>query len=159
MRTLLIAFTCIILLTLHSCQKDNRSKAEAELETTGENGANASQDTPVKLLEYLVGEWQRESGDDAAGPGQPGERLTFTSEARYLVHEGNQSIDSGAFRMNEQLRSLYLESEINQTTREYEVVLREDIMTLKPKQGGGQYVYRRVAGGATQPADRVDDLP
>lgn len=155
MRTLLIALICITLLTLHSCQKDNRSKAEAELET-GEHDVNAEQQTPVKLLEYLVGEWQRESGSGAEGPG---ERLTFTTDARYLVHEGNQRIDSGAFRMNEQLRSLYLESEINETPREYELELREDAMTLKAKQGSEELVYRRVAAGAVQPTERIEDLP
>lgn len=159
MRTLMIALTCITVLTLHSCQKDNRSKAEAELEATEGREAPAEQGTPVKLLEYLVGRWESESGGGAAKPGQPGEVLTFTTEARYLVHDGNQAVDSGAYRMNEQLRNLYLESEIGETPREYEIDLREDVMTLKPKQGGETYVYRRVSAGAIQPTDRVEDLP
>ena len=47
--------------------------------------------------------------------------------------------------MNEQLRHLYLESEINETPREYEIGLQEEVMTLKPRDGGEEYVYRRVA--------------
>lgn len=159
MRTLLLALTCVTLLTLHSCEKDNRSKAEAELESTEGRDVPAEQETPVKLLEYLVGEWQRDSGGGAAGPGQPGERLTFTSEARYLAYEGNQRTDSGAYRMNEQLRHLYLESELGETPREYEVGVREDVMTLKPREGGEEYVYRRVGDGSVQPAERLEDLP
>ena len=76
----------------------------------------ANKELLQKLIEYLIGEWQMESGSTSA-EGGPGERITFTTEARYIVHEGNQKVDSGAYRMNQQLRHIYLESEANKNAQ------------------------------------------
>ena len=74
--------------------------------------------------------------------------MVFTEEARYIQYSGGQKIDSGAYRMNEQLRNLYLESEANGQPREFEIDLQQNRMTLKPKsanQGGDQtQTYRRI---------------
>lgn len=145
-----------ILLTLHSCQTDTREGSEPD-----NRDVNTQQDTPVKLIEYLIGDWEMAStaGGQENGnqQGAPGERLTFTSEARYIAYDGNQKVDSGAYRMNEQLNNLYLESEANETPREFELDLESRELTLKPRDaqenGARAYVYRRV-GEASVPPDK-----
>ena len=158
MKTIFLLLAAFSLLTLYSCSNDNRQGTEDDNDNAE---VNTRQETPVKLIEYLVGDWQMDSSNESQNNAQggPGERITFTSEARYIVRNGNQKVDSGAYRMNEQLRNLYLESEINGNPREYEVDIKQDVMTLVAKQGGGQHVYRRVGAGSTQPADRIDELP
>lgn len=140
----------IILLTLGNCQQERRHDGGEDI-----TQPNTKQETPVKLLEYLIGEWEAQG---AAEGESPGENITFTTEARYIAYEGNQQVDSGAYRMNEPLRNLYLDSEVNRTSREYEIDLKQDVMTLKPKQGGATYTYRRVSPGSLQPAERIQDL-
>ena len=155
MKTIFLLLAAFSLLTLHSCFSDNRQGTEDD-----NNEVNTRQETPVKLIEYLVGDWQKESSNNSGdNPQDPGERITFTSEARYIVRNGNQKVDSGAYRMNEQLQNLYLESETSGNPREYEVEIKQDVMTLVAKQGGGQHVYRRVGAGSTQPADRLEEIP
>lgn len=144
-----------LLLTLNACTTDNRgTNGEEQRET------HTQQHTPVKMIEYLVGEWQIDAADDGGGNSNeqagPGEKITFTAEARYIVHQGNQKVDSGAYRMNEQLSNLYLESELNETPREFEVRLQSDTMTLKPndsRQNSTTYTYHRV-GRASIPPDK-----
>lgn len=133
----------LMFLALFSCQSDNREEA-------GE-GSNEREevppknDSPTKLLEYLVGEWELQSGSGQQG--NAAKRLTFTDEARYIARSDNQTIDSGAYRMNEQLRNLYLESHSSKQPREYELDLQQDVMRLTPKgqQGEGESLtYRRI---------------
>ncbi len=73
-------------------------------------------------------------------------RLTFTDAARYIARSDNETIDSGAYRMNEQLRNLYLESHVSKQPREYNLDLKQDVMTLTPREEGrGETLtYRRV---------------
>ena len=106
---------------------------------------NTKQETPSKLIERLVGDWERDnSGNDTNK-----QRITFTSEARYIIYENDQKIDSGAYRMNEQLHNIYLESEVNEQPREYEISLTRDELKLTPNQPNGQQesassTYRRA---------------
>lgn len=134
--------TLVALWPLQSCQtesgKENNNK-----------DVNTQQETPVKLLELLVGDWQFVDAGAGAAEENQGQTLTFTNEARYIMHSGDQKIDSGAYRMNEQLRNLYLESEANSKSREYEIDLKQDRLTLTPKQdsagrGSQAYVYSRI---------------
>lgn len=146
-----VVLTTLSLLTLGACSTDNR-------QNTGNDNSrvNTQQDTPVKLIEYLIGEWQVQSSDGGNGPG---ERITFTAEARYIVHKGGQKVDSGAYRMNEQLNNLYLESEANEEPREFELQLESETMRLTPREtnaqqsAGGGFVYRRI-GPASVPPDK-----
>ena len=142
MKTIILMIGTLILLTLNACQSDNRENTK-----DSEQQVNTQQETPVKLIEYLVGEWKMESstGGQDNQQGSPGETITFTHEARYAVHEGYQLVDSGAYRMNEQLQNLYLESAGNETPREYDLDLESGNMTLKSRDGKVQYVYRRVS--------------
>ena len=144
MKTTLFFLGALTLLTLQSCQTDNR-----ETDSSDNQDASTEQKTPVKMIEYLVGEWQMDSiSGGSVNAARTNQTLTFTEEARYIVHTGNQKIDSGAFRMNEQLRNLYLESETNENPIEYEIDLKGDTLTLSPTQDTPQgknikYIYRK----------------
>lgn len=156
MRTILFSLATAALLTLQCCQSDQRQGDKSTEHQTDEEGkpeVNTQKESPGKMIEQLVGEWDR------AGNAQPGarnnnqqgsamQRITFTSEARYILYDGNQKVDSGAYRMNEQLRNLYLESEVNEQPKEYEVELSDNELKMKPKEPTAQsneteYVYRR----------------
>ena len=146
------------ILTLYACGTDNR---ESNTETDAGESVNTEQETPVKMIEELVGEWQLDGSQGGNAQANAGsQRLIFTEEARYIAYSGNQKVDSGAFRMNEQLRNLYLESEANEQPREYEVELQQDVMTLKGKQSGQgdqaaqSCTYRRVGQGSISPQKR-----
>ena len=134
MKVVFFLFSVLTLLTLQSCQKDNRKTTENDnLEVP------AKQETPEKMIETLVGEWEKTGDTGVAGnrdqQGGAAQTLTFTEEARYVMREGNEKTDSGAYRMNEQLQNLYLESEANEKPREYEVKLNRDTLILTAKDG------------------------
>lgn len=134
--------TCTIalsLLTLQYCRNDNREKVN------GDNPrSNAEPQKPVKMIDYLVGEWKIDSvrgAKEPAGAGDQDQTLTLTNEARYIVRSGTKKIDSGAYRMNEQLKNLYFESEANQKPREYEVQVKEDTLVLTSRDDKDETVY------------------
>ena len=137
MKAVLFLFGALTILTLQSCQRDTRETAEND-----NREVPAKQETPEKMIETLVGEWEKadDTGvsvnrDQQASAAQT---LTFTEEARYIMRAGNEKTDSGAYRMNEQLRNLYLESEANEKSREYEVKLNRDTLILSAKDGSQQ---------------------
>jgi len=149
MKINLFVSSVLVSLALYACQPDSRDN-----NTQNENEqVNTEQQTPVKLIEYLVGEWELQNGSGAGQQGNASQRLTFTEEARYIAHSNGQKVDSGAYRMNEQLRNLYLESEADEKPREFEVELQQDVMTLTPtqQQGQGSLTYRRVSGASVPP--------
>lgn len=158
MRVNFLFMAVVCALALGACQSDSKKTTEGN----DNEQVNTEQKTPVKMIERLVGEWQLEAsqGQNTGQQGGVAQRLTFTEEARYIAESGDQKVDSGAFRMNEQLQNLYLESEANEQPREYEIELQQDVLTLKPKQGnqGGQasesYTYRRSAPGSISPEKR-----
>lgn len=149
MKTSLALFTLATLLTL-GCQTDNRQESASNNSDTTE--VNTEKETPQKLIEYLVGEW---AIDSASGQGQEeNQRIVFTNEARYILYSGQQKVDSGAYRMNEQLSNLYLESELNEEPREYEMSIDGNTMTMKPSQassstGGETVTYRKLGSGSS----------
>lgn len=150
MKTSLLSFLILALLTL-GCQTDNRPETGSD---NSNSTVNTEQETPRKLIDYLVGEW---AIDSVAGPDQEGDnqRIVFTQEARYIVYAGQEKIDSGAYRMNEQLANLYLESELNEDAKEYEISFEGNLMRMKPNQtagdsAGGAITYRKV-GSETSP--------
>ena len=138
------------LLTLQACQPDSRRNSENDTAKV-----NTEKETPPKLIDVLVGEWRRDTSAPSQRNGQENEveRMVFTQEARYIQYSGDQKIDSGAYRMNEQLRNLYLESEANGQPREFEVELQQNRMTLKPKSdnqaanraGDQTQTYRKIS--------------
>ena len=148
MKTNLLLPVLLTVLTLYSC--DVKKTVENDDQ---KDEVNTKKETPIKMIESLVGEWELQNPSDA----NQTDRLIFTEEARYIVESGNQKIDSGAYRMNEQLRNLYLESETNERPREYEFEINENTMTLKPKnpqngeQGKASYTYRRIGQPSISP--------
>lgn len=143
MKINLFLSAALALLTLQACQTDSRESAQ----DNGQQEAPAKNESPVKMIEGLVGEWElmgpaQGSGDTRQADAS--QTLTFTEEARYIVRQGGQKTDSGAYRMNEQLNNLYLESEANGAPREYEVALQRDTLVLSAKegsQGGEEQIY------------------
>lgn len=128
------------LLTLQYCRNDDREKVNGD-----DSHSSARPQKPVKMIDYLVGEWKIDSvkrGEkNPEGAGDSDRTLTFTNEARYILRSGNRKIDSGACRMNEQLKNLYFESEANQKPREYEVRVKEDTLVLTSKDDQDETVY------------------
>lgn len=160
MKTNLILSALMAAFTLYGCQGDRSKTTEAN----DRQAVNTQRETPVKMIEQLVGEWQLDAPAQNAVVGQNvGHHLEFTEEARYMMLSSEDKVDSGAYRMNEQLRNLYLESEAGGEPREYEVQLQQDVLTLKPKEGGQDdnthtsYTYRRVGQGSISPDKRGEN--
>jgi hypothetical protein len=144
-------FGTFTLLTLETCgQKDKRDQEVKD----NQEEANTEKKSPGKMIDYLVGEWEIDkvlSGkkDVTDRKGGDGQTLTFTQEARYIMYSGNEKIDSGAYRMNEQTGSLYLESESDEEPHEWKVDFKSGRMILSLKQDAlhGEnlrYIYRRI---------------
>ena len=133
MKTNLFLSAALALLTLQACQPEKGENAQND----GQQEPPAKKESPVKMIEGLVGEWEQAGPARGAAnaQGDAGQTLTFTEEARYIVRQGSQKTDSGAYRMNEQLNNLYLESEANEDAREYEVELQRDTLILSAKEG------------------------
>lgn len=132
MKKILFFSGALALLTLQSCQTDNKSEAQKDNQESQTAQPPVQQETPAKMIEQLVGEWRQANNNQQSSDGQT---LTFTEEARYILEKGNQKTDSGAYRMNEQLGNLYFESEANEQPREYEVQLQGDTLILSAKEG------------------------
>lgn len=153
MKINLLFILIFALLTLQGCQQDGRQSSETDTARV-----NTEKATPTKLIEILVGEWERDASgatpSQTDGRENQSERMVFTQEARYIQYSGGQKLDSGAYRMNEQLRNLYLESEANGQPREFEIDLQRNRMTLKPKsadQAGAQtQTYRKISADTTR---------
>jgi hypothetical protein len=135
MKKILFLSGTLALLTLQSCQTDNKGEAQNDNQQSETQQPPVKEETPAKMIEQLVGEWQQAAGSANNQQSGDGQKLTFTEEARYIVEKGNQKTDSGAYRMNEQLRNLYFESEANEQPREYEVQLQGDTLILSAKEG------------------------
>lgn len=130
---------------LFACQPENRDSAQGDADSVSEE--LPPEQESAKLIEYLVGEWELQDAGNERQANAP-VRLTFSDEARYVTYSGDRRVvDSGAYRMNEQLHNLYLESEANKQPREFELDLKQDLMTLTPKEQdgkGGSLTYKRV---------------
>jgi hypothetical protein len=148
---ILLFFGMLTILTLEtSGQRADRGKADKN-----KPEVNTKKKSPVKMIEYLIGEWKVDKilqgkKDVTEAETQEDQTMTFTDEARYVKHAGNAKTDSGAFRMNEQLQSLYLESESNSKPTEWKVTFESGAMVLSSKPGSGQpenlkYYYRRIS--------------
>lgn len=153
-------FSLAVLLTLHTACETKKSTETTNEEANDNSEVNTKQETPTKMIESLVGEWQVDrilNGEQNVTNDQGGanQTLTFTNEARYIRRSGNQKVDSGAYRMNEQLNNLYLESETNEQAEEWEVDFESGTMTLTRTADGNtnrnlQYIYRRTSASQGQ---------
>jgi hypothetical protein len=136
-----ISSIVIGLLTLQQC--DRTSHGDENKDLRGKDTEKPK--TAVKMIDNLVGEWKIDSASSRSGSedtaGAKDQTLTFTEEARYILRSGNKKVDSGAYRMNEQLKNLYLESEANEKPREYEIEVSQDTLILSSKEDKGETVY------------------
>lgn len=136
---------------------NNRSGGQ----TKGAPQVNTKQSTPVKIIEFLPGTWTIEqvfrgknelTENDTTSQDQ---MLVFNSEGRYMSYSGSERIDSGAYRVNEDHAILYLSSETDDKTHEWNVAFSEDgTMTMDIRDGVThgeryRYVYRR-SGSASR---------
>lgn len=122
---------------------------------------NTDRKTPVKIIEYIPGTWAIEqvkrgkedvTSTDTLAQNQT---LEFNREGRYLSYSGQEKIDSGAYRLNEQQAILYLESETNDKPSEWNVWFDPSgTMTLRMRDGSKHgesftYIYRRQGTATT----------
>lgn len=137
---------------------NNRGKKKRNAE------AIHSEKEPVtKIIAAIVGTWEVTSifnGDkdisntDTVGTNQ---RIEFDREAKYISYSGNEQIDSGTYRLNENHAILYLESATGQQPSEWNVTLSNNNLTLQPRGAATshaqnfRYVYARTAGGTNKP--------
>ena len=116
---------------------------------------NTKQKTPVKIIEYIVGTWEVDevykgkkeiSDTDTLGADQT---IEFDREGRYVSHSGNEKIDSGAYRLNEDHAILYLESESGDPIQEWNISFtKEGDMMIQPRENADRaekfkYFYTR----------------
>jgi hypothetical protein len=140
-KLLFISSLLIASLTLQQC--DRKSHGDENKDLRGKDTEKPK--TAVKMIDNLVGEWKIDSVSSRSASGDTSsnadQTLTFTEEARYILRSGKKKVDSGAFRMNEQLKNLYLESEADSKPREYEVQVSQDTLILSSKEDKGETVY------------------
>lgn len=137
---------------------NNRSKGKSK----DNNTVNTKQKTPVKIIEYLPGVWTIESvlkgkkdvtGTDTLAQNQI---IEFSREAKYVSYNGNEKIDSGMYRINEDHGILYLSSQTTEKPSEWRVFFDPSgTMTLKrrdvsPQEESFSYVYRRNTNAASR---------
>jgi hypothetical protein len=139
---------------------NNRTKGKGKKESQ----VNTKQKTPVKIIQYIPGTWEVEqvlrgqkdvSETDTLAKNQ---RLEFNREGRYMSYSGTEMIDSGAYRLNEDHAILYLQSDVEEKTSEWNVWFdKSGNMTLIPKDPlKGEtlsYTYRRTANATSSNRD------
>jgi hypothetical protein len=161
-RTLFVAAAMLFAGTVAAQEKDdndytnNRSKDKSK-----ENEVNAKAETPVKIIQFIPGTWQIADvyqGDKSVGPtdslASNQTTFEFNREGRYMKYSGNEMIDSGAYRLNENHALLYLESDVDQKSTQYAVWFKDDTMSLREEglqseQIPLKYVYRRTSTTTT----------
>jgi len=127
---------------------------------------NTRQKTPVKVIEYIPGKWVLQSvyrgnknvsaTDTLAGA----ETIEFNREGRYISYAGNEKIDSGAYRINEEHSYLYMASEDdNERSTNWHVSFDDNgNMIMKIRDTGTNapnlsYVYRKEETATTSNRD------
>ena len=92
---------------------NNRSSAEGKKEQVE---VNTDHQTPVKIIEFIPGTWmidqvlRGEKDISESDKSNGNETITFNREGRFMSYSGNELIDSGAYRINEQHAILYMQS-------------------------------------------------
>ena len=126
-------------------QKDKESK----------NAINTKKETPTKIIEFIVGEWEAEDvykGSQEVGATDTlgvGAIIHFNREGKYTEYNGSEKLDSGSYRINESHALLYLESADGSEPTTWKVSFSEDgKMFLRKRDDTAvaesfKYVYRR----------------
>lgn len=137
---------------------NNRGKKKRSAEAV-----HSEKEPPTKIIAAIVGTWDVEgifkgdkdiSNTDTVGTNQ---RIEFDREAKYISYSGNERIDSGTYRLNENHAILYLESATDQEPSEWNVTLSNNSLTLQPRGAATshaqsfKYIYTRASGGTNKP--------
>ena len=170
MKVLRILMAALVMVTFQNCGNDkagNREFAKEPDETV--NRGTADEPTPVKMIDYMTGTWTLnkvmrgdEDVSDENGMGQ-GQKLELRLDGRYLRFSDRNKIDSGRYRVNEQQKSLYLESEVRSVPEEWNVVRMEDgviSMEIRNASAHGEsitYLYQREGEREKENIDLVGD--
>ena len=118
---------------------------------------------PNQLIDRIIGKWQintvvgkpnaknkTNAHTDEKTPGPPTE-IIFKRDMRYFSNSNNGSgLDSGSFRVNENHRRLYLQSDIStKQPTEWDVFIHKNQLTLQAdslkNKNHFQYLYRFVS--------------
>jgi hypothetical protein len=139
---------------------DYTDKKRKDQATSKEQQFNTEQKTPVKIIQFIPGSWTLDQvirgGKDISEHDTVAQyqTLEFNREGRYVSYAGNEKIDSGAYRLNEDHAILYMASETDDKAHEWYVWFSEDgTMTLKHHDGVAHgekflYVYKRTSNAA-----------
>jgi hypothetical protein len=111
----------------------------------------ANQPPTKKLIEKLPGVWKVTQVNDGKKEitqtvdSTAIESIEFTREAKYIIRNKTQRLDSGLYRLNEQQNSLYLESTLDSNTPPVEwginVTGNTLVMTGKSSEGAKNFKY------------------
>ncbi len=142
---------------------NRKSKAYTnERKKSAGDQVNTKQETPVKIIQFIPGSWTLDQvlrgGKDISENDTVAQRQTleFNREGRYMSYSGNEKIDSGAYRLNEDHAILYLSSETDDKVQEWNVWFGQDgTMKLKLRDGEAHgenfsYIYKRAANAARE---------
>jgi hypothetical protein len=159
-----IMMLALSFLTINATAQENKDRGNTDYTNRekgkSKNTVNTDQKTPVKIIEYIPGTWKIESiykGEKnitQADTVAMYKTIEFNREGRYVGYSGNEKIDSGAYRINEQHASLYLANESNDKPIEWSVSFAKNgNMTLRMKDESKhaesfRYIYKRD-GSAT----------
>lgn len=113
---------------------------------------NTRQATPVKIIETIPGTWKADkilqNNKDVSTSNAAGNQIIeFGSEARYVIRNGTNVVDSGGYRVNESQSILYLESVTTRKVIEWDINFANDNMTLEsksPASDSRKYIYSRI---------------
>jgi hypothetical protein len=144
------AVFCIFSLTCIFINAQSQDERSTEKKPT----VNTKQQTPTKIIAYIPGTWvvehvfqgKKEITNADAFTGM--KILEFNREGRYSSSSA-ESLDSGAYRVNEEHSVLYLASGTNETPTEWNVSFdKNGTMSLTSRNSGKKsesvtYVYRR----------------
>src|SRR5688572_30231775 len=136
---ILSTLLCLSSLILSAQDDNDYTNNRGNKKKQNDDAINTKQKTPVKIIEYIVGTWEVEgiykdkkdiSNTDTVGSNQI---IEFDREGRYVSRSGNEKLDSGIYRLNENHSILYLESQTGEEPVEWKVSFSQDgDMTLQP---------------------------
>mgnify|MGYP003575669013 CR=1 FL=1 len=151
----LLSVVCNLVTIDLAAQDDNDYSNNRKKEKSNENANNTKQETPVKVIEFIIGTWDIAAvyknnknitnEDTLVGLSQ----IRFNGENQYTAYHEGQEVDSGTFRLNENHSILYLESRDGSEPQSWDVSFENNTMTLQPGQTANafdrsfRYVYTR----------------
>ena len=151
----LFSFICSLATIDVAAQDDNDYSNNRGKKKRNEGSINTKQETPVKVIEFIIGTWDIAAvyknsknitnEDTLIGLSQ----IRFNRENQYTAYHEGQEVDSGTFRLNENHSILYLESRDGSEPQSWNVSFENNMMTLQPGETANafdrsfRYVYAR----------------